>query len=75
MLSGHTHKGQLFPFNLITNAVYVVDYGYYAADNGPQFIVTSGAGTWGPPLRVASNNEIATIEIQFPKRQLPGTGD
>lgn len=68
VLAGHTHKGQMFPFNLITKAVYLVDYGYHAAEDGPQFIVTSGAGTWGPPLRVASNNEIVVIQVLLPKR-------
>ncbi|MFQ9651088.1 MAG: hypothetical protein ACLRZZ_13470 [Enterocloster sp.] len=48
ILCGHTHKGQMFPFNLITDAVFDVDYGYYRASvDSPQVIVTSGAGTWG----------------------------
>lgn len=68
IFSGHTHQGQMFPFNLITSAIFDVDYGYYRMpDNGPQVIVTSGAGTWGPPLRVATENEIAEIEVLFPK--------
>ncbi len=66
---GHTHQGQMFPFNLITNALFDVDYGYYQMpDNGPQVIVTSGAGTWGPPQRVATDNEIAAVRIEFPSR-------
>ncbi|HIU77347.1 MAG TPA: metallophosphoesterase, partial [Candidatus Pelethocola excrementipullorum] len=53
ILSGHTHQGQMFPLNLITNAISDVNYGYYrASDGSPQIIVTSGAGTWGPPERV-----------------------
>lgn len=66
ILCGHTHKGQMFPFNLITNAIFDVDYGYYQASPlSPQVIVTSGAGTWGPPLRVGSNREVVEITIQF----------
>lgn len=68
ILCGHTHRGQMFPFNLITDAVYDVDYGYYrASDTAPQVVVTSGAGTWGPPLRVATDNEIAEILVLLPK--------
>ena len=67
ILCGHTHQGQMFPFNLITNAVFDVDYGYYRANaTAPQVIVTSGAGTWGPPLRVATDNEIAEIDLLVP---------
>lgn len=62
VLSGHTHKGQLFPANLITNAVFVIDYGHYQKDtDSPNFIVTSGAGTWWMPMRVGSNSEIVSI--------------
>ena len=72
ILCGHTHRGQMFPFSLITNAVFDVDYGYYrAGDTAPQVIVTSGAGTWGPPLRVGTDNEVVEININ---RNQP-TGD
>lgn len=65
IMSGHTHQGQMFPFNLITNAVFDVDYGYYrAAETSPQVVVTSGAGTWGPPMRVATDCEIVEIRLQ-----------
>ena len=57
----------MFPFNLITNAVFDVDYGYYrASDDSPQVIVTSGAGTRGPPQRVATDNEVAEILVMLP---------
>ncbi|MDR1264420.1 MAG: metallophosphoesterase [Propionibacteriaceae bacterium] len=62
MLSGHTHQGQIFPVNLMVKALFEVAYGYYQVpDADLQAIVTSGAGTWGPPLRIASNSEIVTI--------------
>ncbi|PYG87855.1 hypothetical protein LY28_01875 [Ruminiclostridium sufflavum DSM 19573] len=65
VLSGHTHRGQIFPFNLITNAIFTVDYGHYQkASDSPHFIVTSGAGTWGPPMRVGSDNEIVSILLR-----------
>ena len=65
VLSGHTHKGQVFPGALITDAMYTEDYGYYRAENGTQVIVTSGVGTWGPPLRVGSKCEIVKINLSF----------
>lgn len=68
ILCGHTHQGQMFPFNLITNAVFDVDYGYYRnEETGTQVIVTSGAGTWGPPLRVATDSEVVEIRVILPE--------
>ena len=64
VLAGHTHRGQIFPGNLITNAVFEVDYGHYQKDAAsPHVIVTSGVGTWGMPMRVGSNNEIVSINL------------
>jgi predicted MPP superfamily phosphohydrolase len=63
LLSGHTHRGQIFPFNFITAGIYTVDYGYYKADNALQVVVSSGAATWGPPLRSGSSCEIVVINM------------
>jgi predicted MPP superfamily phosphohydrolase len=63
-LSGHTHKGQFFPFGLITRKAFRVDYGYLKLDP-MQVIVSSGAGTWGPPIRIASLSEVVDIRITF----------
>jgi len=65
VVSGHTHKGQIFPGGLITrNHSSDVDYGYYR--NGSlQAIVTSGIGTWGPPVRIGSDSEIVQITLEF----------
>lgn len=65
ILSGHTHKGQIFPGSLLTGAMYTVDYGYYKAEDGTQIVVTSGAGTWGLPVRVGTDCEIASIELAY----------
>lgn len=66
ILCGHTHKGQMLPFNFVTKAAFDVDYGYFRAnDAAPHVIVTSGAGTWGPPQRVGTKNEIAKILLFF----------
>ena len=63
-LSGHTHLGQFFPNQLITNRIYEVDYGYLAKDT-LQVIVSSGYGTWGPPVRIGTPSEIVTIDLKF----------
>lgn len=65
ILMGHTHAGQIFPFNLVTNKVFVSDYGYYQLPSSTQTIVTSGLGTWGPPMRIGSKNEIVKITVKF----------
>lgn len=65
ILCGHTHKGQVFPCNLITNAIYEVDYGYYQKDkSSPQVIVSSGVGYWGMPFRVGSDSELVSIRFK-----------
>lgn len=63
-LSGHTHRGQLFPFNLVTRRMYEVDWGYLRQGD-LQVIVSSGFGTWGPPIRVGNTPEILEIDIKF----------
>ncbi len=64
ILSGHTHLGQMIPFNIIVNMMYDASYGYYRADeSSPQVIVSSGVGTWGPALRIGSDNEIVEIVL------------
>lgn len=64
ILSGHTHQGQIFPFSLVTKAYFTVDYGYYRKnENSPQVIVSSGVGTWGPPMRIGTQSEIVRIDI------------
>ena len=65
ILSGHTHKGQIFPVSLVTDILYEVDYGYYRKDsNSPQIVVTSGIGYWGMPMRVGTDSEIVVINFK-----------
>ncbi|MDR1211607.1 MAG: metallophosphoesterase [Spirochaetaceae bacterium] len=68
VLSGHTHKGQFFPGNLITRRIFKhsagTHYGHWQ-NGATQAIVTSGAGLWGPPIRVATDSEVAVIDIRF----------
>ncbi len=63
-LSGHTHHGQIFPFNLITRLLYQGnDYGLTRHD-GLYLYTSSGVGTWGPPLRTAGKSEIVLIRFR-----------
>ena len=63
-LSGHTHQGQLFLFRWITSRVYH-GYDYGLKWFGDLLVYTSsGAGTWGPPMRVDTNPEIVAIKFQ-----------
>jgi len=65
ILAGHTHKGQIFPFNFVTDAIFTVHYGHYQKDaHSPHVIVTSGVGTWSMPMRIGSNCEIVSIILQ-----------
>lgn len=63
-LSGHTHHGQIWPANLITKMIYEVSWGYKKKGN-THFYVSSGAGTWGPPVRTGSSSEIVNLKIKF----------
>jgi predicted MPP superfamily phosphohydrolase len=63
MVSGHTHRGQLAPINLITSRIFELDYGYMKKGS-LNVIVSSGYGTWGPPIRVGSQSEIVEINLQ-----------
>jgi len=70
--SGHTHHGQIWPANIITNLIYEVSWGYKLVKSGSDgkkgdthYYVTSGAGTWGPPVRTGSKSEIVCIKLKF----------
>lgn len=61
-LSGHTHKGQVFPGNFITRLMYFIDYGYRQIGRG-HFFVSSGFGFWGIPMRLGSQSEVLIIDV------------
>jgi len=61
-LSGHTHHGQLWPLNYITNAIYEISWGYLRK-GATQYYVSCGAGTWGPPVRLGNRPEILLFRI------------
>lgn len=61
--SGHTHRGQIAPCNLVTSKMFEIDHGYLQKDS-LGVIVSSGYGTWGPPVRIGSKSEIVNVVIQ-----------
>lgn len=63
-LSGHTHNGQMWPLNYVTEMIYELSYGYKKIGN-TQFIVSSGFGIWGPRVRSGSRSEVLEINITF----------
>ncbi|PIS47858.1 MAG: hypothetical protein COT17_01270 [Elusimicrobia bacterium CG08_land_8_20_14_0_20_51_18] len=63
MLSAHVHKGQIFPFHLLVRLAYKYFYGLYR-ENDSYLYVTSGAGTWGPPMRFLAGAEIPVITVK-----------
>lgn len=64
LFSGHTHYGQLAPANLITGMLFENDGGYLKKENLHSF-VSSGFGTWGPPLRIGSRSEVMVINVEL----------
>ena len=61
-LSGHTHNGQFWPFNYLTKAMFEVSWGYKKKGNS-NFYVSSGFGSWGPPVRIGNRPEIVVIDL------------
>ncbi|MGB5990736.1 MAG: metallophosphoesterase [Desulfobacterales bacterium] len=64
-LSGHTHKGQIFPFNLVTKLYYRMHTGLTKVNGNALLYVSRGSGTWGPPVRFLSSPEVTVIDITY----------
>ncbi len=65
-VSGHTHHGQLWPISFITRAMFEVSRGHKLIGNTHVFVST-GYGTWGPPVRIGNRPEIGIITIRLSK--------
>ncbi|QCR30932.1 metallophosphoesterase [Lysinibacillus sp. SGAir0095] len=63
-LSGHTHLGQLWPNNFITDRIFELDYGHMKKED-MHALVSSGFGFWGPPMRIGSRSELWVVDITF----------
>ena len=62
-LSGHTHKGQIFPFFFITRLFFQHYAGLYELSNKTYLYVSRGSGTWGPPIRFLASPEVTIIDL------------
>lgn len=63
-LSGHTHNGQLWPFNYLIEKIYDLGWGYRINGN-THYYVSCGVGGWGPPIRTGSRPEIINFKLSF----------
>lgn len=61
-LSGHTHRGQVWPLSWLTDAIYEQSHGYRKWRNS-DVIVTSGLSLWGPPFRIGTASELVVIDL------------
>jgi predicted MPP superfamily phosphohydrolase len=62
-LSGHTHQGQIFPFGYLVSLGYPLGHGLRKLSDGSYVYISTGTGTWGPPIRVLAPPEITVIDI------------
>jgi len=69
-LAGHTHAGQIVPFNLVVRMRYRQLSGLYQHGDKTTY-VTPGTGTWGPPLRLGTRNEVTCIRLLPDKEAQP----
>ena len=67
-LSGHVHKGQIFPFNLLTWLNFPVRAGMNQLTGGSRLYVSRGTGTWGPPIRFLAPPELTVIDLEPDKK-------
>lgn len=64
VLSGHTHHGQLWPLNYVTSAMFPISWGYKQFEQTHAY-VSSGVGSWGPPVRIGNRPEIVVFNLHF----------
>ncbi len=63
-ISGHTHHGQIWPLGYITRAIFELSSGYLKKGDS-HFIVSTGYGSWGPPVRTGNRPEVVVIDLAF----------
>lgn len=63
-LSGHTHNGQLWPVIFMTKAMFELSWGYLKK-GVTNFYVSSGYGSWGPPVRIGNRPEVVVFNLKF----------
>lgn len=65
-ISGHTHNGQIWPGNIVTNMIYEQSNGYKKWSHSHVY-VSSGISLWGPPFRIGTNSDMAVFKIHSTK--------
>lgn len=63
LVSGHTHRGQVFPMNKLVDSMYEQSYGYRKWSHSHVY-VSSGLSLWGPPFRIGTSSDIAVFELK-----------
>lgn len=63
MISGHTHGGQIVPFNLLVALMFRPSRGLHK-EGSLTYYISTGTGTWGPPIRIGSKNEIVHYRLR-----------
>jgi predicted MPP superfamily phosphohydrolase len=66
-LSGHTHRGQVWPISLITDALYECSWGPLKKGN-TQFYVSSGMGIWGGKFRIGTQSEYVVASLSSTRK-------
>ena len=65
--SGHTHRGQVWPLNWLTDYLFEVSHG--AKEMGQTLVyVSSGLSLWGPPFRIGTDSELVVFQLTFSSR-------
>jgi len=67
-LSGHVHKGQIFPFEMVTRLFYPFPVGRLLKVRHSALYISRGSGTWGPPIRFLAPPEITLFKLQHDSR-------
>ena len=62
-LSGHTHRGQVWPVSILTDKMYEQSHGYRKWSHSHIF-VSCGLSLWGPPFRIGTNSDMAVINLK-----------
>jgi hypothetical protein len=62
MICGHTHNGQIVPFNLVVKRVFEQTVGLFTHNQATMY-VSPGTGTWGPVMRLGSRGEVTLFEV------------
>lgn len=61
-LSGHTHRGQVFPLNLLTDHLFEQSHGHRTWGDMHAYVMT-GISLWGPPFRIGTRSELLVVDI------------